>query len=382
MESSGRMLEARFFEPERIDGALQRAYLANVLRFYFERARRYGLFDPAAEQSFLEHLTRLEKAGLQFRPSYEGYIVSLDQEPRRFQVGDARITVLTAADFAKETEFTATFAPVSTDDSTADEPGIDEGQQGDGAASSAGMPVVDTAVVTEVTRVADAADSPAGVALPMEEGEQTSPSPLSISLGEALDGPVTWAPSTQGSPHLFIIGIPGQGKSWTVTRILRDLAAQGVPALILDFHGQFGERGNPFVEAARPTVLDAGAGLPFSPFECRLDAPSNEVRATAYAIAEIFEYVAGLGEMQRDVVYTAIQDAYATGVVSDREVDTGRRSAEIKVLHAAAAVVEPSRVTGGKDVTADGAQHDPPPGEAGQEHPPDRGRAGAQPDDD
>ena len=30
----------------------------------------------------------------------------------------------------------------------------------------------------------------------------------------------------------------------------------------------------------------------------------------AYAVAEIFAYVAKLGDMQRDVVYTAVRDAY------------------------------------------------------------------------
>src|SRR5205823_12956064 len=91
---------------KRIDGALQRSYLANVLRFYFERSRRYGLFDAEAENSFLEHVTRLEKTGLDFRANYEGYIVSLDSEPRKpLLLDNAKVVVLTARDFESDPAF-------------------------------------------------------------------------------------------------------------------------------------------------------------------------------------------------------------------------------------------------------------------------------------
>ena len=78
--------------------------------------------------------------------------------------------------------------------------------------------------------------------------------------------------STQGSPHAFIIGIPGQGKSVTTRHIIRSFAAQGLPSLVFDFHGDM---------AADPpsgaTVLNAAEGLPFSPFEaeCGSAGPST-----------------------------------------------------------------------------------------------------------
>ncbi len=105
MEGSAQAMKNRFFHEGRIDGALQRSYLANVLRFYFERSRRYRLFDASAEASFLEHVTRLEKTGLDFRPSYEGYIVSLESEPRKpLLLDNAKVVVLTAKDFENDTE--------------------------------------------------------------------------------------------------------------------------------------------------------------------------------------------------------------------------------------------------------------------------------------
>jgi DNA phosphorothioation-dependent restriction protein DptH len=72
----------------------------------------------------------------------------------------------------------------------------------------------------------------------------------------------------KGSPHLFVLGIPGQGRSWTITRLLSELGRQQVPALVLDFHGQFADAQGSFVKAIYPQVFNAAEGLPFSPFDC------------------------------------------------------------------------------------------------------------------
>jgi hypothetical protein len=122
----------------------------------------------------------------------------------------------------------------------------------------------------------------------------------------------SWKASVRGSPHLFILGIPGQGKSWTTTRILCEITEQHLPALVIDFHGQFGDPSGRFAQAANPEVLDTTQGLPFSPFEADIDqaAGANWWRNNCFAIAEIFEYVCGLGDIQRDVVFEAIKDCY------------------------------------------------------------------------
>ena len=109
-----------------------------------------------------------------------------------------------------------------------------------------------------------------------------------------------------------MLGIPGQGKSWTATRLLLELAAQQVPALVFDFHGQFADRDGRYFRAASPAILDAASGLPFSPFEAEssADAGASFWRTNAFVVAEIFEYVCGLGDIQRDVVYEAVRDCY------------------------------------------------------------------------
>jgi DNA phosphorothioation-dependent restriction protein DptH len=313
MEASAQAIRERFFNENRVDGALHRAALSNVLRFYFDRARRYRLFDETAEAAFLDNLGRLERTRAEFRASYEGYIVSLEDAPRKpLSVGDAKITILTAQDFESSTEFHAEPKRVA---------GPDEPAEQDNATADKSVPPpgsVDKAVDTGREGTLGV---PTGVAPVAETGEQIgdTSAPLTtreadeihVPLGETAAGTrVEWLPSIKGSPHIFIIGIPGQGKSWTTMRILAELGAQHVPALVLDFHGQFSDPLSAFMRAANPTVLDAAAGLPFTPFECSPTAGIDDWKANAYAVSEIFAYVAGLGDMQRDVVYTTVRDAY------------------------------------------------------------------------
>jgi DNA helicase HerA-like ATPase len=136
-----------------------------------------------------------------------------------------------------------------------------------------------------------------------------------IELGhsEVDQEPVVWTPTVRGSPHLFILGIPGQGKSWTVSRILLELTRHGVPALVFDFHGQFAPGGSAS-SVLHPNVLlmNASAGVPLSPFEAEAgtSAGASFWKTNAYSVAEIFQYVCGLGDIQFDLVYQAIRDCY------------------------------------------------------------------------
>jgi DNA phosphorothioation-dependent restriction protein DptH len=114
---------------------------------------------------------------------------------------------------------------------------------------------------------------------------------------------VGWRISTDGSPHLFVLGIPGQGKSVTTRHILNTFAAQGLPALVLDFHGD--------MAAAPPggaAVLDAAQGLPISPFETR--GPHTRYAEAAWELAEVIGFVCGLGEIQRNVAYEGVRELY------------------------------------------------------------------------
>ncbi len=101
MESTARTVEDRFFNLDRVDGALQRSRLGNVLRFYLARGLRYGLMDADVAQTCTGYLAKLEKPGLEFRLQHEGFVVSLDSPARApVVIEDTTVRVLTAQDFA------------------------------------------------------------------------------------------------------------------------------------------------------------------------------------------------------------------------------------------------------------------------------------------
>lgn len=127
-----------------------------------------------------------------------------------------------------------------------------------------------------------------------------------MTLGHDAGGsPVHWRLSTKGSPHAFVIGIPGQGKSVTTRRIIRNFSEQGLATLVFDFHGDMAA--NP-PEGAR--VIDAARGLPFNPFEPEVGI-GRPINTTAWEIAEIVGHVAGLGTIQQNHVYKALISVYA-----------------------------------------------------------------------
>jgi DNA phosphorothioation-dependent restriction protein DptH len=140
-------------------------------------------------------------------------------------------------------------------------------------------------------------------------------STVTVELGRDEAGsPVTWEVSTKGSPHAFILGIPGQGKSVTTRRIVNQFACQGLPSLVFDFHGDMAADPPP-----RAHVIDASTGLPFSPFEISSGDP-RIVSQTAWEVAEIVAYVCGLGEIQRNHVYKGLRMAYLNSGDTDNVV--------------------------------------------------------------
>ena len=319
--ASAEAVRLRFFNPDRVDGVLQRAYLATVLRFYCDRAQRYGMLQPDTADAFRAHLRQLERGGMEYRPSHEGFIVSLESQERpSFVVRDnVHVTLLAASSFAAaalDLSGASGAIPVPGMPAAEQSPpggGISPSDPPDLARAAAGAATSAADVPRTLTADAGSAHADGGgyAGAPMGEGEaHAGGAPLRIELGNAEGHGVDWLPGVQGSPHLFITGIPGQGKSWATTRLLIELSRQGVPALVFDFHGQFAAQDNPYRRIATPTVADAARGLPFSPFECDDEGGPTGWNATASAVTDIFAYVFGLGTIQRDTVYIAVRDAY------------------------------------------------------------------------
>jgi hypothetical protein len=158
-------------------------------------------------------------------------------------------------------------------------------------------------------------------ATPIDQGKPKDRDPangVAVVLGKDASGKdVSWGVSTKGSPHAFIVGIPGQGKSVTTRRIINSFSYQGLPSIVFDFHGD--------MAAAPPEgaiVLDvAETGLPFSPFELRdRGRGKGTVNAAALQVAEIVGYVCDLGEIQTNHVYKGVKSSYeALGWTDDQD---------------------------------------------------------------
>lgn len=344
LESTKALLEQRYFitDPERIDGSLQRAQLAGLLHYYADRAVTNGLISDDAIGDTHRHIDSLvEGRGVEVEISMHGYVISLggtEGIPTKHR--GVPISVLTADDLGKlgfsitPTAMNAE-SPSGNNDSqqeseeakelsrskrsieaTPHEPF--ESHSGDSPAVDAKLErgLTDGNAVAPQTPVAPVSNS-------SDEGTARSkPEPnylagardVEVSVGQDGSGAsVTWQPSTKGSPHAFIVGIPGQGKSVTTRRIIRELASQGLPSLVIDFHGDM---------AADPPagahVLNAEIGLPFTPFDSlRTDEPAK-VAVAAWELAEVIQFVTKMGEIQRSNVYKALQNVYRAGLTEAR----------------------------------------------------------------
>ena len=330
-----RLLESRFFaaDPPRIDCDLQRARLASLLHYYAERSMQHGLITPERLPEIHRYIDRIEDSGEAAEISLAGYVISLEgAQGFAKKHAEVPITVLTATDLGR-LGFTALAergdapAPVVAEVPAGQVPVVQVALEPPVAPAAAEV------VLPEVTPAAHVPDEqppsiPATPAAPVTLGpvpveqppavavipEEPAPAPkqpsvpvgeLALVMGQTAGGTdVVWRVSTKGSPHAFIVGIPGQGKSVTTRRIVRGFADAGLPTLLFDFHGDM---------AADPPsgarVLDAADGLPFSPFETEV-GPGRPVNTAAWQIAEVLGSVAKLGTIQQNHVYRAIQAAY------------------------------------------------------------------------
>jgi DNA phosphorothioation-dependent restriction protein DptH len=304
LEYTERVLQRQFFanDPPRLDVGLQRTRLAGLLHYYAERSARYGLIAAERLPELHRNIDRIEESVEPPEITKTGYVISPEGTagfPAKHR--EVPIKVLTAADLGK--------AGFTTVGNTANSPNQKEAVTASGgfASSSANDQPHDGPRADSPGKTLEGdADGPADPDSAAQEAAGHSPSTVSVELGKDAGGaPVTWNVSTQGSPHAFILGIPGQGKSVTTRRIIREFAGQGLPSLIMDFHGDMAAAPPPDAQ-----VIDAADGLQFSPFEL----PSSDMRSvneTAWEVSEIVGYVCGLGEIQRNHVYEGLRRAYA-----------------------------------------------------------------------
>jgi hypothetical protein len=148
-----------------------------------------------------------------------------------------------------------------------------------------------------------------------EKRSEDYPSSVNLILGSVNEQEVKLNSSTKGSPHIIILGIPGQGKTVTINSILTQLTKQGVGSIVFDFHGQFSSPTNPLNKYCKPKIWDVlNDKLPFNPFEVDITESDQNfdfyIKMQSAEIADIFEYVCELGTIQRYTLYESILSLY------------------------------------------------------------------------
>ncbi|GAA3448855.1 helicase HerA domain-containing protein [Dactylosporangium matsuzakiense] len=329
------LLLTRFFatDPPRIDGELQRARLTNLLHYYADRAAAHRLVGANRIDDVHKWIDRIEEQQENPEITLRGYVIALGGDegfPGRHQ--RIPMSVITARELGEvgfSTTFETPFVRPRTPDTEQPRQPIPDMLAADRSSGKArttpsgsnpSEPEADTPKAEPGGRPSDlklplsSSDSSADVE-GLTNGGRDEPAPafhtkiidaVEVRLGDDASGsPAIWEISTKGSPHAFIVGIPGQGKSVTTRKIISDFAEQQLPSLVFDFHGDMAA--NP---PARATVIDAGAGLPFNPLEVSTGTarPANNA---AWEIAEVMAYVSGLGEIQRNHVYRALLRCYS-----------------------------------------------------------------------
>lgn len=354
LDETRRLLSSLYFsDPPRVDAPLQRARLASLLHYYADRAASHGLIEHDKLIDLHQYIDRVEETGEAASISMRGYVVSLfGDDGFKKSYGDVPITVLNAQDLGKlGYTVSAPFGAEGQASPTREESATSDS---DAVAVDAAPVAVFAEESTASTASAEAAlgadssgepvDSdpenaahqeratPDRVVAPPaqagEEGSSSSLSQLEVQLGEDAGGePIRWRVSTKGSPHAFVVGIPGQGKSVTTRHIVQSFAAQGMPSFIIDFHGDMAREA-----PTGSVVVDAGAGLPFNPFD---PGPGKygQINSIAWEVAEVLGFVGALGQIQKTNVYKALQAVY--GQQGWREDQRGERAPTVAEFKAA-----------------------------------------------
>ncbi|MFH1563356.1 MAG: ATP-binding protein [Nitrospirota bacterium] len=285
-----------------IGAPLERSRLVMLLRYYLSKAVRYNLIDKEGFGKFSELLSKVEAGKIQLNILKRAYLISPGEDKYKIEPSyqdEIKVTILgrhvlseppQPLDYGKQI-ITGSYEelPLITEEQNREEE--DKEILAEQPSDIGGIK----------TDEVDGADIP------------SYPESVEIILGKSVtDENVVWKPSVKGSPHVFILGIPGQGKSVTINTLLVELQRNGIGTLTFDFHGQFSDTRNAFRKSCMPTIWNAAEGLPFSPFEADLvnEIGQQSWKTQSFALADIFAYVCELGDIQKDGVFRAISACY------------------------------------------------------------------------
>jgi DNA phosphorothioation-dependent restriction protein DptH len=268
-------------ENERLDSAIKHKELANILRFYFDRAKRYRLFDDAASgdaptTQFQLGLEAVEAGVCQVSFGHEGFIfngsafhgvdVKMIHENRIRTYGRAGIAELLGINDDEEPSSEDVDGQTSDASQDVAKPLEDLDVSGS-AKTEQDSPAAETQEELSREKPTQSIEGSAKAAEekqrePSRKSEsETSDGQVHVLLGRDLVtgvdvrwDPTATTPSRLLNQHLLIVGKSGSGKSETTKSLLYELDRQGVPSIIFDFQGEYAT--GEFFDVVRPQVFD------------------------------------------------------------------------------------------------------------------------------
>jgi len=325
---------------KRFDADIKNKELANIVTFYFERARRYGLFLPqdaadqgpgveeSLEEQFREGLEAIAAGACEVTFRHQGFIYngssSSDIDTKFvhnndiYTVGRAGIRRLLGLILPPEDEShpeppegPEPMPPASENQREEAEPDQVVGQTE--ADPSESQPSATTAREAPIAgEQSEKSEESAEEVVPQEE--------LEVYLGENLitHEDVLWSPYTAkarrlANQHLLVVGKSGAGKSETTKALIWELHRKSVPSIIFDYQGEYAS--GPFYHAVKPQVFDVMDGLPINPFELPIDPLTREKKSPlemVFRLADTLNAVfSGSGDIQLGILREAIEECYS-----------------------------------------------------------------------
>lgn len=334
----------------RFDADIKNKELANILSFYFERARRYQLFafpndaerTKAAEEQFRKGLESIQAGSCDLVFKHSGFIFNgtsvADVEQRSVHNND--IQILGRTGIAKLLNLVLDIrdddggpgvpapSPQTPTGSGPSQPPVPAKPQAVPPTTNQSSPPSPPPPVDQPRVESAAPAAQTTVPGPQEPSTISSASPtpsspataeIDIYLGKnTVTGvAMSWNPFKQvparlTNQHLLVVGKSGSGKSETTKAIIWELGCRGVPSIIFDFQGEYAS--GEFFDAVKPQVHNAMDGLPVNPFELPIDPltgkrkpPIEMVFRLADTLNKVF---GGSGEIQLGVLREAIEECY------------------------------------------------------------------------
>lgn len=287
----------------KIAAVLESSNLTTQLRYYLRKSGRYGLIkDESKLLKFKELLSKLENGKQVYQLKLKTFNIDLSS--------------------TNETEIIESINNVEIINHSAKSLNLICQKMPPVDLEEPNELVIDTSTIVESVAQETSEPKPEIISRPLSIEKNTKdskkveyPQIANVDIGKSNNQEILFQPSTKGSPHAVIIGIPGQGKTVTINSLLVQLNNQGVGAIVFDFHGQFSSPSNPFNKYCSPEIWDVlNDKLPFNPFELdSVDEHQNfdfYIKMQSAEIADIFEYVCELGTIQRYSLYEAIFSLY------------------------------------------------------------------------